>query len=233
MAHISRRELKTDEFISGLDAAWEYFLAHRRGLLSAGAVIVGAALLTWGWMSWRSHRLARAQSYLAQGIELFHAPISAQSLPGGQPSFPDAQARARAALADFQRAAAYSHTPPARLARYYAALAEIAAGQPQRGVAALRQLSRDSDPNLAAFARSARANYELSQGHDAAAAAQLQKLLQHPAPALPRAAVLWQLATIESRTNPPAAARLYRELVEQYPNTQTAQDAAQHLGQEP
>ncbi len=233
MAHLSRRELKTDEFMSGLDAAWEYCLEHRRLLITAGVIVVVVALAVWGGLSWRQHRLHQAQSELAQGLELYHATISTQPLPNGQPSFPTATARAQAALAKFRAAAAYRGTRPGRLARYYSALAEIDAGHGARGAAGLKRLSGSSHANLAALARAALANYELSQGNDAEAATQFRQLLAHPAPAVPRATILWQLAGIESHRDPSAAQQLYRQIVQQYPNSQTAQAAAQRLGQNP
>lgn len=233
MAHISRRELKKDEFISGLDAAWAYFLDHRRVLLTAGIIVLAAVLIAWGALGWRRHQRSRAQSLLAAGLQLYHDPIAAQSSPSGPRTFPNSRARAQAALAKFQQAASYASTRGGRLARYYSGLAQIAAGDRARGLATLRQLAHGSHPNLAALARTALANDELSQGHDAQAIAQLQKLLQHPAPAVPRAAVLWQLAGVERLHHPRAAARLYRELIHQYPNTPTAESAARRLQQQP
>ncbi len=229
MARISRHELKTDEFVSGMDAAYEYYLQHQKKIWIVAGVVLAMVLAGWGVWHWRTVRRQHAQAILAGGLQIYHAPLStAASAAPGQTLYPNARARALAALPEFEAAEHYSGRS-GRVAAYYAALAQLDAGQTAAGLAGLRKLQQSSHPNLAALARAALANYYVGQGQNAQAAAELRQIIANSAPAYPKAVALLQLARLESRTQPTQAIALYRQLMQTYPQGQIAQVAAQQI----
>lgn len=229
MARISRHELKTDEFVSGMDAAYEYYLLHQKKIWIVAGLVLAVVLAGWGAWHWRTARRRHAQAILASGLQIYHAPLStAASAAPGQTLYPNAQARALAALPKFEAVEHYAGRT-GRIAAYYAALAQLDAGQTAAGLAGLRALRQGSHPNLAALARAALANYHVSQGQNAQAAAELRQIIAHSAPVYPKAVALIELARLESRTHPTQAVALYRQLMQTYPQGQIAQTAAQAI----
>lgn len=229
MAQISRKELKSDEFVSGMDAAYEFFLQHRDRLLVAAAVIVVVALGAWSFNSWRTSRNRSAATLLAQGLNTLHTPLLGPNTPNGVATFASPATRAQAAAQQFQQVVNnYPSTDAGQLARYYLGLAQLDFDATQAGKT-LQAAAGSSDATVATAAKHALANLDIQNNKLAEAHALLEQLTQQDSPTLPRAVALMELADLDRTYNPKEAARYYRELAALYPGTQTAQQAQQQL----
>lgn len=229
MAQISRKELKSDEFVSGMDAALEYFLQHRDRILTLAVAVVVIAAAGWSYYSWRTSRNRAAAALLAQGINTLHTPLLGPGTPQGVATFASPATRGQAAAAEFQQVInRYGSTPAGQLARFYLGLAQLDFHDPS-AEKNLQTAAASSDVNVSAAARHALANLDIQNGKLAEAHALLLQLLQQNSPTLPHAVVLMELADLDRTYNPKEAALYYRQLAAEYPGTQTAQQADQQL----
>lgn len=231
MSQISRKELKSDEFVSGMDAALEFFLQHRDRLITTALVVVLVAAAGYGYYAWRSNRNHKAEALLAVAVNTLHAPLAPAT--AGAPGYATAAARAQAATGQLQQVVdQYGSTQAGQMARYYIGLAQLDLGTPaatQKAQATLEQASHSADATVSTAAQHALANLALQQGNLARAHQLLLALTHQDSPTLPRAVALMELADLDRTYNPKEAAQLYRQLQTDYPSTATAEQAKQQL----
>jgi len=229
LAQISRKELKSDEFVSGMDAAYEYFLQHRNRILTLAVAVVVVVALGYGFFAWRASRNQKAAALLAQGLNTLHAPLLSASTPQGTAAYASVATRAAAAAQQFQAVVAqYPSTSAGQLARYYLGLAQLDTQSPdaQKNLAAA---AASSDATVATAAKHALANLYIQQSQPAKAHDLLLQLTQQDSTTLPRAVALLELADLDRTYNPKEAAQYYQQLQTDYPNTATAEQAQQQL----
>lgn len=229
MAQISRKELKSNEFVSGMDAAYEFFLEHRDRLIAAAVVVIVVAVAAYGIISWRNTRNRNATAMLAQALNTLHAPLLSATTPKGTAAYASVATRGAAAAHQFQAVVSeYPSTTAGQLARYYLGLAQLDANNPG-AEKNLQAAANSSNPVAATAAKHALANLDIQRGQFAQAHALLVGLTQQDSPTLPRAVVLMELADLDRTYNPKEAVQYYRELEADYPATSTAQTAQQQL----
>lgn len=232
MSQISRKELKSDEFVSGMDAALEFFLQHRDRLITLAVIVVVVAAAGYGYFAWNSNRNQKANALLAVGVNTLHAPLTPATAgtPGG---YANAAARAQAAVAQLQQVVdQYGSTNAGQMARYYIGLAQLDLSTPdaaKQAQASLEQASNSGDAAVATTAKHALANLAIQQGNLAKAHELLLALTHQDSPTLPRAVALMELADLDRTYNPKEAAQLYQQLQTEYPSTATAEQAKQQL----
>lgn len=233
MAQISRKELKSDEFVSGMDAAYEFYLQHQKAIVTTIIVVAVVLACGYGIYAWRVSRNQRAAALLAQGLNTLHAPLQAAGATAGTASYATAAERGTAAAQQFQAVIdSYGSTRAGQLAHYYLGLAELDIATPaatKKAATDLEAASRSGDSTVATAAKHALANLAIQNGNLAQAHALLLSLTQQDSPTLPRAVALLELADLDRTYNPKEAALYYRQLETQYPNTSTAQQAQQDL----
>ncbi|MGH9475236.1 MAG: tetratricopeptide repeat protein [Terriglobales bacterium] len=233
MAQISRKELKSDEFVSGMDAAYEFYLQHQKAIATTLVVIAVVVACGYGIFAWRRSRNQRAAAMLAQALNTLHAPLQSAGLPAGTSAYATAAARGTVAAQQFQSVIDnYGSTGAGQLAHYYLGLAELdvnTSASLKKAAADLHAASHSSDATVATAAKHALANLAIQNGNFAQAHALLLALTQQDSATLPRAVALLELADLDRTYNPKEAALYYQQLETQYPNTSTAQQAEQDL----
>lgn len=239
MAQISRKELKSDEFVSGMDAALEFYLQHQRAIITL--VVVAAVVIAagYGYFSWNRNRNRTASALLAQGLNTLHATVqsatpataagaSANAVTAGA-TYPSTAARGEAAAQQFQAVInQYGSTPAGQLAGYYLGLAQLDAKNPH-ATQTLEAASHSSDQVAATAAQHALANLDIQNNKPAAAHQLLEQLTKQDSPTLPRAVAMLELAELDRTYNPKEAAQLYKQLQTDYPGTATAEQAQQEV----
>jgi TolA-binding protein len=230
LAQISRKELKSDEFVSGMDAAFEFFLQHQTRIIAAAIVVAVVAGIGYGIFAWQRHRNQTAAAMLAQALNTLHAPLASAGAPPTVTSYPTVQARAVVAAQQFQAVVnAYPSTDTGKLARYYLGLAQLDLNQNSAAESNLEAASRSSDTVVALTAQNALANLDIQLGKLPQAHALLITLSRQDSPTLPKAVAMLELADLDREYNPTEAAQYYRQLETEYPSTPTAQQASQQL----
>jgi tetratricopeptide (TPR) repeat protein len=222
-----KRQIKQDEFRSGIEHAVAWVRGHRREarLVAVVLVLVGVGVGTLTY--YRAHQTARARQALAEALELFEAPLEAD-LPAGSPR-PGGTVFATSAEKFTKAAAAFDGVerrfgsrPAGVRAKYYAALCRVELGKLDEAEKALGELGGRREPGALepALARLALAGLHRRAGRVEKAVEVYRQLVDDPTLPLPRDHALMTLAeTLEQAHRLSEARDAYRRLVEQFPTS--------------
>lgn len=232
MPHISRRDLKKDEFRETFAHGAEAVLSHQQLTLYLLIAAIVIALGVFGWRTYSQRQTTKASAALNSAMQSYEAPI----VPPGQPpvpgvtTFSDEKAKFTDASKKFADVAkTYPHTHPGELATYFEALSLEKLDKNDDAKKLLQGLVSVSDPDFAATAK-----YELAQlddrtGQSDEALKLFNELLAKPTVLVPKPLVMLSLAEHYGQKNPSEAAKLYGQIKSDYPNTPMAEQADQEL----
>ncbi|MBI2957168.1 MAG: hypothetical protein HYY26_07645 [Acidobacteria bacterium] len=237
MARIQRQELKHDEFIDTFDEFLLYLEDHWRTLVLLGASVLAAAGSLGGFYWYSERQEGRGEAALVEALFTFEAPVQAglPPLPGStQKIFSSERAKYEAAREEFARVRGdYPRTRAALMAKHYEAFCQFQLGEREAAVAALEELSRAADPNVAAMARYHLAGFYQAMGRRAEAEKLYRELAAHPAATVPRELALLELANLVAESNPAEARQLYLQVQQELPDTAVAAEASRRLDRLP
>jgi hypothetical protein len=232
LAHITRKELKKDEFRDSFVHGAEAVYSHQKLV----AYILGIALVVvlgiFGWKYYAERQTVKATVALDDAMKVYNARIRA---PGetAEPTeltyvadknkYEDAVKK----LTDVSQR--YPRTRPGQRARYFAALSLEQLGRNDDAIKALGQLESSGSDDLAAVARFELARVYDRTGKGDEAVKLYQQLIAKPAVLAPKPLVMLALAGHYRKTNPAEAAKLYNQIKLDYPDTAAAQQADEQL----
>lgn len=223
--HLTRREIKQDEFATAVGRGLEYAESHARTLLLAlGAVVLLAILIVVG-RAFMAERGEDANEALSRAMKVSQAPLDPETPKPddpANPTFADPQARRARAKQLFEEVRSeYGSTDAADLAGLY--LAQIAAeeGQLDRARELWTGFVDDHGDNL--LAGQARVNLihlDRQQGKGEELATRLRSMLDQKEPELPKDVILFELATTQEELGrKDDALKSWRLLAEEYPES--------------
>lgn len=230
--HISRKELKKDEIRETLTHGAEALYAHQRQLWIYGGAAVLALLAVFGWRFYTQNQSARASAVLADAMKTYQARIRAANEPAGpdEITYVDEKNKYSDAAKKFADVASrYPRTRPGQVARYYAALSLEELDRNDDAEKDLKALESSSDEGMVALARFKLAQIYDKTGKGPQAVQLYQQLADKPGLFVPKPVVLLALADHYSSTDPGQAAKLYKQVKDEFPDTQAAQEADQRL----
>jgi predicted negative regulator of RcsB-dependent stress response len=225
----TRHQLKQDQFSARASEAVDWTVEHRDKLIYAGiaaAAIVAVALGIWLYLRQQNEAAGAA---LGKALQVYNAPI----LPAGQAPAPDvtsfasAQERAKAAKAEFQKAAAY-HGNSADMARYFIGLCDIDLGNTADAEKEL-QASTSGPADVASLAKMGLASLYRRTGKDAEAVKIYKDLMDHPTNTVGKTEAQLELASLYEPTQPQEARLIYQQIQKENPQGAAAQIAADRL----
>jgi tetratricopeptide (TPR) repeat protein len=228
-----KKQIKQDEFRTGLQKATEWMRAHSREVQMtalAALVLLGAALLV---QNFRGRQDAAAEAAFSRGMEVFHAPVASELPPGGERpagTYATAEEKYRKALSEFEGVAKGASGEVRQRARYYAALAQIELGDRATAEKTLAELAgrKDDDDLVPSLARLALADLHRRNGQAAKAIDLYRQMLDDTSFLLPRDHVLIELAAAQEEADRPQDAHAsYERLVQEYPGSVYAGEARQ------
>jgi hypothetical protein len=233
-----KRQIKQDEFASGLARAAAWVVAHR-GEVRITAVVLGLVLLGVGALSYFQAKRAReARQGLADALELYEAPVASE-LPEGferpagvlvMATNAEKYRKAAAAFDGVERR--FSGTELGLRAKYFAALCRIELGDPAAVEPARQALAevaaRRDRPLESSLARLAAAELQRRQGEVDKAAESYRQLIEDAALGVPRDHVLMRLAELFDDAQRAGEARAaYKRLADEFPTSVYAAEARQ------
>lgn len=220
MPGYTRQQLKHDRLTDATKETVSWAVTHQKALITAViAVVVLAAVLIGGWYYFQ-HRDAEASLAFGRAVRIYQQPLRSgpESTPES-PSFDSAAARGKEAEKRFLAVAdKYAHTRTAELARYMAGVAAIDAGDNATAERELKAAADSRREDLAALAKMALASFYRSTGRDGEALALYDKLIEHPARTVSKAAALLAKAETLQAKQPAEAAKVYQQLKAEDPN---------------
>lgn len=228
-----KKQIKQDEFVSGLGQAAAWVQGHAQELKLGLVTLVVVGLAAYGIGYFQTQRREGADKAFAAALDAFHATVLAEQAPGAPPpagpSFPTAQEKFRKAAAAFDEVAQrYGSLPTGVRAKYYAALSRVELGEFPEAERALGEIAarRGTDDLEPVLARVALADLHRRSGQIEKAIEELRQMGGDAALAFPRDDLQMRLArALEEARKASEAAAEYRQLVERFPTSAHAAEA--------
>jgi predicted negative regulator of RcsB-dependent stress response len=229
---LTRKQIKQDEFISLVDESVHWIGQNwRQAAMGLGGVLA-VALLWWGVTAFMGSRSEAGGQAIADALAIYETPLSSAATVAGKSTFATDTERLAAAEKAFEAVRSrYWLTPQARIADLY--LARIAADRGDQTLA-IRKLgeitSKRSDDPLVRLAMLDLIRLRVARGEGPQLVSDLEAMVAGKDPRLPRDAALFELAKLwDHEAKPDEANRLYRKLVEDFPESPYRIDAQQRL----
>jgi TolA-binding protein len=229
---LSRKELRKDEVRETLSHGAQAVFAHQHQIWVYGGIALLVALAVLGWRFYTQKQTAKGTAALADAMKVYQARIRTAAEPAqpDETTYLDEKNKYGDAEKKFTEVAnRYSRTRPGQLARYYAALSLEKLNRYSEAENDLKALESSSDESLSALARFKLAQVYDEDGKGPQAAQLYQQLSNKPTLFVPKPIVLLALADHYSGSDPAQAAKLYKQVKDEFPDTQAAQQADERL----
>jgi outer membrane protein assembly factor BamD (BamD/ComL family) len=229
---LTRKQIKKDQFVSLVDRGAHWVGQNwRQAAIGLGGA-VGIAVLYWAVTAGVDARAAAAANALTKALETYNAPVGAAAPANAKIKFATDTERLDAADTAFRAVSSkYWLTSPARHAKLY--LARIAAdrGDTDAAVRLLSEItSRRSSNAIVRLAMLDLVRLRVAKGEGQQLVGDLEAMVAGKDPRLPRDVATFELARMWEREGKPAeAAKLYRQLIENFPESPYRPDAQQRL----
>ena len=229
---LKRKQMKQDEFISMVDRIIHWIGGNWRQLAVGVGVAAAVGLLYWGATAFLTRRTEAASQAMETALETFSAPVGSAAPADAKVRFAtDAERLSAAEKAFSDIKSRYSLTPQAKVAEL--CLAHIAAdrGDEAGAIRTLGELTskRSSDPIVRA-AMLDLVRLRIAKGEGLQLTKELEDMASGSDPRLPRDVAVYELAQVwDHEGKPEEAAKMYRNLVENFPDSMYRYEAQQHL----
>jgi tetratricopeptide (TPR) repeat protein len=233
----TKAALKHDQFIDTTKHGLEWASENRRSVLMTSAIAVVVVLVLVGGFALYNYRSGQASVAFGAAMQDYQSPLAppGQQVPAGIKTYPSTAARAKAANAEFLAVAdQYGMTPDGKVARYFAGLTYMEAGQNDSAEATLKQVAGGWNSNLAALAKLSLAQLYRGTSRDPQAIEIYAQLTAKPTSTVPAGLAQLQLAELyEAEGNPTKAKEIYAQLKDKDAKGPVGQLAAQKLNPAP
>ena len=229
---LSRKELRKDEVRETLSHGAQAVFAHQHQIWVYGGMALLVAIAVLGWRFYTQKQTAKGTAALADAMKVYQARIRTAAEPAqpDETTYLDEKNKYGDAEKKFTEVAnRYSRTRPGQLARYYAALSLEKLNRYGEAENDLKTLESSSDESLSALARFKQAQVYDEDGKGPQAVQLYQQLSNKPSLFAPKPIVLLALADHYSGSDPAQAAKLYKQVKDEFPDTQAAQQADERL----
>jgi TolA-binding protein len=229
---LSRKELRKDEVRETLSHGAQAVFAHQHQIWVYGGMALLVAIAVLGWRFYTQKQTAKGSAALADAMKVYQARIRTAAEPAqpDETTYLDEKNKYGDAEKKFTEVAnRYSRTRPGQLARYYAALSLEKLHRYSEAENDLKTLESSGDESLSALARFKLAQVYDEDGKGPQAVQLYQQLSNKPTLFVPKPVVLLALADHYSGSDPTQAAKLYKQVKDEFPDTQAAQQADERL----
>lgn len=244
MKHSERRHLKDNELALALGHANDWRTKHQKQvtMVVIAVVLVAAAVL--GFIAWRNSVDNDARAMLAEAMVVFESPVTAPALAADpsanasptaptQPpgTYPTERVKLEAALPKLMATAdAHPSTDPGQTARYHAASALVGLGRYDEAIAQYDRVIADGSGLLAQMARLGKAETQLRASQYDAAIASFKEMSERTDSAVPKEAMLLELARAYRLAGKNEDARkTLNQIVEQHADSPFVNEAKSEL----
>jgi len=229
---LTRKQIKNDQFVTLVDR-WAHWMGQnwKQAAIGLGGALA-VALVYWAASAFVGGRSAAAATALSTAVETYSAPVGSDAPADARIKFGTDTERLDAAEKALKAVASkYWLTSQARYAKLY--LAHIAAdrGDTAAAIRLLGELaSRRSDNPIVRVATLDLIRLRIAKGEGQQLIGDLEAMISGKDPRLPRDVALFELARMWEKEGKPAeAAKLYRKLVDDFPESPFRTDAQQRL----
>lgn len=236
-AHISRKDLKTDEVRDTLAQGADVILSHQKLTIYILVAALAVGLAIFGFKTYTERQTVKAAAAYDDAMKIFSGRVLnvGELAQPGETTFADEKTKYTQAEQKFaDLAKKYPHTRPGQLASYYAGLSFEKLGKNDDAKKWLQGLADSGEYDLAAMARFELAQMNDRMGQSDEAVKLYQDLIAKPSVLVPKPVVMLTLAEhYTAKNNSAEATRLYSQIKSEYPDTPIAQQAEQELNSMP
>lgn len=232
MAHISRHELKQDQFRTTYDEFEEFVKTNYKQIAAVAGIAVVVVGLAFGLKHYQDKREAEASEALGAGLKTFRAYVGEMpqsTLMPGMQTFTSTQEKYKKAQEQFQEVITkFGSTPEPKavaVARYHVGLCQSFLGDSAAATKTLEEASRASDANIASLAKFALAGEYARAGKTADATRLYQELAAKPTATVPEASAKLALADTYRTAEPKKAREIYQQIEKQFASNTTITQA--------
>lgn len=233
MRRLTRKKIKSDEFIGFVDQGVQWLGQNWRQAVGGLGAAILVALVVWGARAILSSRSDAAGEALAKAIAIQAAPVGSAAPLDAKLKFATEAERLDAAEKAFEAMRSkYSLSSEARMARLHLARIAVERGDKDRAIRELAEIAgkKTADP-VVRLAMLSLIRLRVEKGEGAMLVKDLEAMVSGKDPRLPRDVALYQLARVfEHDGKPDEAAKLYRKLVNEFPDSPYRGDASQRSG---
>lgn len=244
MKHSERRHLKDNELALALGHANDWRTKHQKQVTVVAIAVVLLAAAVLGFIAWRNSVDNDARAMLAEAMVVFESPVTPPALAADpsanaspttptQPpgTYPTERAKLEAALPKLMATAdAHPSTDPGQTARYHAASALVGLGRYDEAIAQYDRVIADGSGLLAQMARLGKAETQLRASQYDAAIASFKEMSERTDSAVPKEAMLLELARAYRLAGKNEDARkTLNQIVEQHADSPFVNEAKSEL----
>ncbi len=184
----TKAALKQDKFITTTSHGLEWASENRRSVIVTTGLLLAVILVLVLGVVFYNNRSEAASTAFGAAMQAYQTPLAqpGQAVPPGVKTYPSTVERAKAANSLFLDVAhRYGLTPDGRVARYFAGLTYIEAGQNQPAEDTLKQVASGWDSDLAGLAKMSLAQLYRNTGRDSQAIDLYNQLIAKPTTTVP------------------------------------------------
>ena len=229
---ITRKELKTDQLREGFVHGAEAVASHQSQVWLYGGIALAVVLIVLGWRFYTQRQTSAAADAFSDAQKIYQARIRTASEPAGpdELTYFDEKNRDTDALKKFDDVATrYARTRPGQMARYYSAICLVALQRFDEAQKDLKIVEGSSDDGLVSLARFQDAQIDDLTGKGPQAVQIYQQLVDRPTIFVPKQVALMALGDHFTGSDPDQAAKFYRQVKTEFPDTPAATTADQRL----
>ncbi len=213
--HLTRKELKTDQFALTAEHAADYFGMHRRQAFQIGGLVFLVAVLILGGYYWMEHTRAVRAGKLSEAMQIADTPVGPAG-PANTVTFPDQKTKDAAEAKAFTSIAQeYSGSREGAIAEYTLGGLAAAAGRDDEARKRFQITADSGNKEYASLGKLALAQLDFAQKRTADGQKLLQSLIDHPTEVVSKAQATLTLARLISGTHPMEARALLAPLTKE------------------
>ena len=231
--HISRKDLKKDEFRDTIAHGAEAVLSHQKLTIYVGAIVVVTLATYFGLRLYTERQTVKAAAAYDDAMKVFNAHVRTAGEPvdASEPTYADDKSKFEDAAKKFESVAQqFPHTRPGEIAAYYAGLSLERLKRNNEAVTWFDKVAHSGEDDFASLARLELAQLDDELNKSADAEKLYKDLVAHPTVFVSKPVALLGLADhYRGLKNSADAAKTYNQIKAEFPDSPISQEATQDI----
>ena len=209
---LARKELKQDQFAAEVVHSVDYFAAHRKNFTLYGSIVIGVALVVYGFFYYQSSQSSARNQALGEAMALSGVQVG-PATPGGPPAYPTQAAKDDAISKALTKLKAdYAGSDEAFIAQYVLAGHAADSGKLDEARKQYQDVADHATAGYASLAKLALAQIDFAENRTSEAETLVKGLMDNPTSLVSKAQATLVYAKGIAATKPDEARKLLTSL---------------------